>query len=130
MSCPATVFAALLPINTVQNISTSASPQLCQRQDAAALPVAADVADDAAESVLRQTAQQDIAGALYMIRSAVAGRVIQDDGQIRRRRAVQALFDGLPRCQTVAEADDRESWVSGAPSTAPPLHAAVNPGTT
>ena len=67
-----------------------------------------DVADDAAESVLRQTAQQDIAGALYMIRSAVAGRVIQDDGQIRRRRAVQALFDGLPRCQTVAEADDRE----------------------
>ena len=43
-----------------------------------------------------------------MIRSAVTGRVIQDDGQIRRRRAVQALFDGLPRCQTVAEADDCE----------------------
>ena len=43
-----------------------------------------------------------------MIRSAVAGRVIQGDGQIRRRRAVQPLFDGFPRRQPIAEADDRK----------------------
>ena len=43
-----------------------------------------------------------------MVGSAVAGGVVQGDGQIRRRRAVQPLFDGFPRRQPIAEADDRK----------------------
>ena len=50
--------------------------------------------------------------------------------RISLRGAGQPLFDDLPRGKPVGKGDHAESWASGAPSTAPPLRAAVRPGTT
>ena len=66
----------------------------------------AKAADDAAEPVLRQYAEQNPARAVQVLRPAVAGRVIQDDGQIRLSGAQQPLFDRFPRREAVGKADD------------------------
>ena len=55
-------------------------PQLCQRQDAAALPLTANIAHDAAQPFSRQTAQQDIASSLQVVGVYRAGGVVQGDG--------------------------------------------------
>ena len=50
--------------------------ELAERQHTAALTLAANAADDAAEPVLRQYAEQNLARAVQVLRPAVAGRVI------------------------------------------------------
>ena len=50
--------------------------EFAERQHAAALALAADAADDAAEPVLRQYAEQNPARAVQVLRPAVAGGVI------------------------------------------------------
>lgn len=87
-------------------MSACAVLEFAERQHAAALALAADAADDAAEPVLRQYAEQNPARAVQVLRPAVAGGVIQDDGQIRLSGAQQPLFDRFPWREAVGEADD------------------------
>lgn len=88
-------------MKTVQNMSTGRSLKLLERQNAVRLPLASDVADDAAEPVLRQHAQQDFAGARQMLGSSVACGVVDRNRKIRLRGGKQPLFNRFPRGQAV-----------------------------
>ena len=61
----------------------------------------AKAADDAAEPVLRQHAQQDFTGARQMLGSSVACGVVDRNRKIRLRGGKQPLFNRLPRGQAV-----------------------------
>ena len=91
------------------------------------LPVSSDIFHIAAGTrFLRPGIQQNITGALQIICTLPARRIVERYRKIPQDSCPKPRFNLLPRSQKIAQ----KSWFNGAPSTAAPLLAAVIPGIT